>query len=459
LLATTLQFGNELTVENPRESSAARTMAMFYFASFLTIIFTGAIRKWLFPGLSVLYLLQDVPIGLAYLYAIWVGLFDRGYLLLGMMLLSAILILQGLLQIIISSLTIFVATVGIHNYLFYLPMLVVFPLCLTEKYRRKFIRWNLLLSIPMCMLAIVQAESPRNAWINKTSEGDAFGLPGTDIARVSGTFNFTVFYGIWVSIAVALCMGEWLLPKERRTIGNQWLLIACTFAANLCHLVSGSRSAIALSGAAILGGMVCAIVLGSTRAILAIGGICILIPVAAAMTYVISPSEFDIVLDRFTGASYVADSKGRLTDGLIGFATIPDFNLLGAGIGMGVDAAHAGESETDIYTYALSEGDTIRNVMELGTPVGFLYIMVRFGFLLAMIAVAVRVVRGGTSPHVLPLSFCLLAQGYQGDLTRTATMTASQVMMGYAFILGAFYYPDNTSSQEFAAGDLLTRSV
>jgi hypothetical protein len=144
-------------------------MAMFYFASFLTIIFTGAIRKWLFPGLSVLYLLQDVPIGLAYLYAIWVGLFDRGYLLLGMMLLSAILILQGLLQIIISGLTIFVATVGIHNYLFYLPMLVVFPLCLTEKYRRKFIRWNLLLSIPMCMLAIVQAESPTNAWINKTS--------------------------------------------------------------------------------------------------------------------------------------------------------------------------------------------------------------------------------------------------------------------------------------------------
>ncbi|WP_263350328.1 hypothetical protein [Acidicapsa acidisoli] len=458
-MATTLQFGNELTVENPRESSAARTLAKFYFATFWAIIFTGAVRKWLFPGVSILYLLQDVPISLAYIYAIWVGLFDRGYLLLGMILVSAVLILQGLLQIIIVGLPIFVATVGIHNYLFYLPMLIVFPICLTEKYRRIFIWSNLLLSIPMCALAIAQAESSTSAWINKTSEGDAFGLPGADIARVSGTFNFTVFYGIWVSIAVAFCMGEWLLPKERRTIGNRWLLIACTFAANLCHLVSGSRSAIALAGAAILGGLVCAIVLGSTRAILAIGGICILMPAAAAMTYVISPSEFNIVLERFTGASYVENSKGRLTDGLIGFATIPQFSLIGAGIGLGVDASHLGDSNTYNYTYDLSEGDTIRNVMELGTPVGFFYIMIRFGFLLAMVVVAVRIVRGGTSPHVLPLSFCLLAQAYQGDLTRNATMTSSQVMMGYAFILGAFYYPDNTSSQEFEAGDLLTRSV
>ncbi len=458
-MATTLQFGNELTVENPRESASVRTMAMFYFASFWTIIFTGAIRKWLFPGVSVLYLLQDLPIGLAYLYAIWAGFFDRGYLLLGVLLVSAVLILQGLLQIIVSGLSIFVATVGFHNYLFYLPILIVFPFCLTKEHRRSFIRCNLLLSIPMCILAIAQAESPTSAWINKTSEGDAFGLPGADIARVSGTFNFTVFYGVWVSIAVALCMGEWLLPKERRAIGSQWLLILCTFAVNVCHLVSGSRSAIALAGAAIAGSLVCAIILGSIRAILAIGGICFLLPVAAAMTYVISPGEFNIVLERLTGASYVEDSKGRLVDGLIGFATIPQFNLIGAGIGMGVDAAHVGDANTYNYTYDLSEGDTIRNVMELGTPVGFFYIMIRFGFLLGMVTVAVRVVRSGTSPHVLPLSFCLLAQAYQGDLTRNATMTASQVMMGYAFILGASYYPDNTSSQEFAAGDTLTRSV
>src|SRR5271168_2455149 len=235
-------------------------MAKFYFATFLAIVFTGAIRKWVFPNTNVFYLLQDVPIGMAYLYALWKGFFDRGYLLLGIVALSTILTLQGLAQIIISGLDPIVALAGFHNYLFYLPMLVVFPCCLTEKYRRKFVRWNLLLSIPMCLLALAQAASPKSAWVNRTTGGEAFGVPGADVARVSGTFNFVSFYAIWVGIAVALCIGEWLLPKERRVLRNQWLLVLCTFTLNICHLVSTSRAAIMLAAIAVLGGVVGAIV-------------------------------------------------------------------------------------------------------------------------------------------------------------------------------------------------------
>ena len=458
-MAATLQFMPEITVENPRESSSVRSMTKLFFVSFWVIIFTGAVRKWLFPQVSVLYLLQDIPIGLAYLFALWKGLFDRGYLLLGIALLSVILVLQGLAQIIFSGLNTFVAFVGFHNYLFYLPILIVFPLCLTEKYRRAFVRWYLLFSIPMCCLAIAQASSPTTAWVNKTTEGEAFGLPGTDVARVSGTFNFTVFYGIWAAIAVALCMGEWLLPKERRAIRSQWLMILCTITVNLCHLVSGSRTAIALAGLAVLGGLVGATILGSMRAILAIASICVLIPIAAGMTYAISPTEFNIVVDRFTGKDYVSDSKLRVTDGLIGFATVPQISLLGAGIGMGVDAAHVGSTDTYNFTYALAEQDSIRTVMELGTPVGLLYILTRIGFIFGMVFLSVLIVRAGSSPHVLPLSFCLLAQCYLGDLTRNASMSASQTMVGYAFILGAYYYPDSTTSLEYVAGDSLTRSV
>jgi hypothetical protein len=208
-----------------------------------------------------------------------------------------------------------------------------------------------------------------------------------------------------------------------------------------------------------LGGLVCAIVLGSSRALLAIGSICVLLPVAAGMTYVISPTEFDVVVTRFTGETYVSDNKTRLMDGLIGFVTVPQFSLIGAGIGMGVDASHPGNVDTYNFTYTLSEDDATRTVMELGTPVGLLYMVTRIGFLFGMVFLSLQIVRAGSSPHVLPLSFCLLAQSYQGDLTRAATMTASQVMIGYAFILGAYYYPDNTTSLEIVAGDFLTRSV
>lgn len=457
-MAATLQFANEITVEAPRESASAQVMARLYFATFWTILFTGSIRKWIAPGVTALYLLQDVPIAIAYFYALWKGFFDRGYLLLGVVMLSAILVLQGLAQIVFSGLDPYVAVIGLHNYLYYLPMLVVFPFCLTEKYRRNFIWWNLIFSIPMCLLAIAQAMSPRSAFVNQSTGGDAFGVPGADIARVSGTFNFVAFYSVWVGIAVALCMGEWLLPKERRAIKSQWLLILCTFTVNLCHLVSASRSSIIMAGIAILGAMVGAIVLGSNRAILAIMGICILLPVAAAATFVISPAEFNVVVDRFSGEGKTQSLVERVEDSLIGFAITPKFSLIGAGIGMGVDAAHVGNADTYNFTYDLSEQDTVRNVMELGTPVGLLYVLTRIAFVYGMIFLSIRLVRSGSSPHVLPLSFVILGQTYQ-DLTRNASMTASQVMMGYAFILGVYYYPDAPTSLDFEADDSLMRSA
>jgi len=446
-------------VEIPHESASERTMARLYFASFWAILFTGAVRKWLVPGASIFYLLQDVPIAIAYLAALWTGLYVRGYLLLGILFMSFLLSLQGILQIIVSGLSGVVAVIGLHNYLFYLPMMVVFPICLIPKYRQKFVWWNLITSIPMCLLVIAQAEAPKSAWVNRTSEGEAFGLPGVDVPRVTGTFNFTVFYGIWVAIAVALCVGEWLLPNERRAIKKTWLLIVCTFAVNICYLVSGSRSAIGLAGVSILGGFVAAVVMGSSRAILTLGGICILLPLGAAATYVISPVEYNTVMERMSGESGKADIKTRLAEGVVGWVTEPQFSLIGAGIGMGVDASHIGNSDTYNFTYTLSEADTIRTVMELGTPVGMIYMFTRVALLLGMVVLAFSITRAGSSPHVIPLSFCLFAQAYQGDLTRAATMTASQVMIGYAFILSAYYYPDNIPSLELPAGDSLTRSV
>jgi hypothetical protein len=158
-------------------------MAQWYFASFWLIVFTGAIRKWLKPGVTVLYLLQDVTSGLAYLYVIWKGFFDRGYML----------------------------------------------------------------------LAII--------------------VPST---------------------------------------------------VNLCHLISGSRSAIALARASIFGA-----------------------------THLISPTEFNTVSERFTGARYQQDNQDRLLGGLIGFTTILKLDMLGAGLGMGVAAAHVGNEYTYCSTYDL----------------------------------------------------------------------------------------------------------
>jgi hypothetical protein len=441
-LETALQYGEGITLVVPGESASLRAMARLFFATFWLVVFTGAVRKWIFPGATIVYLLQDVPIAVAYVYALTKGVFSRGPMLWGIGLFSAILILQGLLQIIVSGLSPFIVAVGLHNYIFYLPMLVVFPVCLTEAYRRNYIRWYLLSTIPICALAIWQAQSPLSAPINRTSEGEAFGVSGADVARVTGTFNFVSFYAIWVAIGVALCVGEWLLPQKRRVIQRRWLLILCTIAVNLCHLVSASRLAISNAAVAIVGGLICAILIRSTRAIAAILGILLMLPFVAGATYLISPAEANIIVERFTGKDYQQEGESRIKLSMIGFLTEPSFDLIGAGLGLGVDAAHVGNADAYSFTYQLAEEDSIRTVMELGTVVGLFYMTVRIGFMAGMVFLAVRIVRSGSAPHVLPLAVFLVVEGYMGDLTRNATMTSSQVMLGYAFILGVYFHPD-----------------
>jgi hypothetical protein len=379
-------------------------------------------------------------------------------MLMGIIVFSVILTLQGLLQVIVSGLSPFVFAVGLHNYLFYIPMLAIFPVCLTQKYRRNFIRWYLFSGIPICALAIAQAEAPLTAFINRTSEGEAFGVPGAaDVARVSGTFNFVSFYAIWVAIGVALCLGEWLLPQERRAIRNRWLLVLCTVAINLCHLISASRLAISSAAVALVGGLICAVVIRSVRAIAAITGILMLLPIVAGATYLISPNEANIIVERFTGKSYQEEGVNRIQLMLVGFITEPRFDLIGAGIGMGVDAAHAGSQEAYSYTYQLAEEDVTRTVMELGSIVGLFYAVVRLGFVFGMIFLAVRIVRSGSTPHVLPLATFLASAGYVGDLTRSASMSATQVMIGYSFILSAYFHPDNETEEATAFNSELMR--
>ncbi|HTJ31423.1 MAG TPA: hypothetical protein VL346_13030 [Acidobacteriaceae bacterium] len=436
-------FGEEAagsqTVVRPEEPLTTQRVAQYFFAAFWTIIFTGCFRKWLFPGTSIFYLLQDVPITLAYLYAISKGYFTRGLLFMGIGLLSAILILLGLLQVVVIGLSPQVAFIGLHHYLYYLPMMLIFPLGLTPRHRRNFIRWNLWSALAMFPLSMAQAVSPTNAWINRSSEGDAFALPGTDVARISGPFNFSSSYGIWIAIALALCFGEWLQPRERRASQSTLLLSSATFIWAIIALVSGSRENIVLCAAGAVGAALAAVITRSKRGMAAIVLGVIAMPIAVGLVAFISPVEYESMTERFTDRTNTSyDMKGRVAENLVGWAYKPDFSFIGKGVGMGIDAAHAGSADAYGFTYSLAESDPVRNVMELGTPVGYLWCTVRFGFALGMIVLAWRLMH--IAPHTLALACMLFAQ-VTWELTRNATTTFTQVMIGYSFIFGVAVYP------------------
>lgn len=427
------------TFEQPEESRAVRRVAQLFFATFWTIIFTGCIRKWLFPSTNVFYLLQDVPISLAYCYALYKGFFTRGTLFIGIILLTAILALLALVQIVILGLSPLVGFIGLHHYMYYAPMMLVFPLALTPRYRRDFVIWNLWSAIAMLPLSVAQAISPPDAWINQSSLGDAFAVAGTDVARISGPFNYTAAYGLWIGIAFALCLGEWMLPKARRASDSTLLLIIATGIWPFIALISGSRENIVICAAAGGGVAVAAAVTGSMRAIAVIALAVFAAPFAVGMVYIVNPEEFNVMLERFTdktNSNY--QMHGRIGENLYGWIYEPDFTFIGAGVGMGIDAAHVGSVDAYNFTYGLAESDTVRNVMELGNPVGYLWVLTRMLFALGMIALAWRL--NAISPHCLPLAVMLFAQ-VVWDMTRYATTSYTQVMLGYCFIFGAAIYP------------------
>ena len=434
-------LADEQTFEQPLESRTTRRIAYLFFATFWTIIFTGSVRKWLFPDTSAFYVLQEIPISLAYLYAIYKGYFFRNIFFLALMFLSAILVLQALLQMIFVGLTPFIALVGLHHYLYYLPMLLVFPLALTPRYRKAFIRCNVWAALPMVLLSVAQAMSPTTAWINHTSAGDSMGLPGVEVARISGPFNFTTYYGIWIGMAFALCLGEWLEPRSRRAVRSNVLLATATVCWALIALISGSRQNIMLCAAGAAGAFLVVAFTRSVRGILLVLLALLALPATGGLVYVLSPVEFTAIYTRFaeSKANTNNDIGGRIGESFYGWIYEPGLSFIGAGIGQGVDAAHLGAADSNSFTYQLSEADTVRNVMELGTPIGWLWCILRFGMAFLMIGIAWRLIR--ISPHCLPLA-CMLFGQIGADLTRNATMTFTQVMVGYCFILGARIFPD-----------------
>ncbi len=421
-----------------------KTLLRLFFATYWLVVFTGAIRKWLFPGQQILYLLQDLPIAMAYLYALGTGLFTRSFLALGVLLLSVVLVVHGLLQMIVIDLPLKVLVIGLHNYIFYLPMLLVFPLVMDSEGRKKFIRWNLILNLPMTLLVVAQSRSSATAFINRTTALKGFGGLGGDLARGTGTFNFVSFYAIWLAIIFALCMGEWLVPPDRRACGKL-LLVSSTIGAMLSTIVSGERTSLGLAAIVLVVAMFAGTTMRAFRPMLITGGVLLLLPGVLLIATQLSPTMLRAFQARTTNSENVRDSKRRVLYMLTGF--IPQrYDPIGAGLGVGTDAAHVGEINGYEVTYTLDEMDLPRTIDELGTFTGSFYDVMRMGMAVGIVLLSIFLLTRQRDPYALLLSVLVFTMLYIGDLTRNSSMTATQIFLAASFVLGSLYFPQEDSA-------------
>ena len=427
-----------------------RSLLHLFITSYLLIVFTGAIRKWLIPSAMALYFLQDIPILAAYVYAARYKLYKRGLVAWSIFLISAVLIAQSLIQFSLANLTLKVAVIGYHAYLFYLPMLVIFPLAMDAHGRATYIRWYLLLNIPMSLLAVLQSRASAGAFINRTTGGKGFGGLGVDLARVSGTFNFAAFYAIWLSICFALCTSEWLLPQSRRSIQHRGVLFASTLGCLVSLAVSGERGAVGTALISLAGLCAVAVLLKNYRALLMIFVLPLAFLIAIGISYLISPRMLNGFQNRITNSHNAYRTQGRILNLMTSFIPTTS-DPVGIGIGYGVDGSHAGEVGGYQFTYQLSETDLARNYLELGVIAGIFYVSWRLFFCLGLVLVSVKLAIDNISTHALSLSLIIFGQAYVGDWTRNSTMSATQDFIAACFILGAFYFHDEDSSR-FPAG-------
>lgn len=442
-LATMIQAAPrpETRLEKRRPAQTPRdVLALLFLASWICVLISGALRKWAFPSLNILYLLQDLPLFMAYVYAFWKGLFWGGRLAWTCIVLTAVLAVESMLQIIFGNLQLRTAVVGLHHYVFYLPILFLAPVCWNSRHRRDFIRFNLLVIVPMALIAAMQSRSPKAAWINRTSAGDdgGFALVG-DTVRATGTFNFTQSYSIWCGIAVGLVLGEWLLPPGRRAFKSRLLLLVCTLSAVLATMVSGSRTAVTEAALGFMGAFTAVLITRNVKHILRFSAVLVLVPVIAVISYFAAPVSFSAVVDRFSGENNQEDIFARVDHAFFGFTFVPQYSVLGVGIGWGIPAANPGAG----MGIVLSEHEPIRTVEELGSYIGTALVVMRYvgGVMLVFASFrALQLTRGHSFPHGVPLAFAAAPLLMIGELERSAPVLATQIFFTIALILGAILY-------------------
>lgn len=200
------------------------------------LIFEGALRKWVLPGLATPLLLIREPI-VIYLVinALFQGWIKSRYAQLMMAVSTVCLIIT----MAVGHQNISVGLFGWRIYFFHFPMIFVMGKVLTRDDLLKMARFILYLSIPMTILVVMQFYSPQSAWVNRGVGGDMEGAGfggALGYFRPPGTFSFTSGYVGFQAIVGCLLLyyltSNSLLEKRHRI--RHWLLMVMA----VCYLVS-----------------------------------------------------------------------------------------------------------------------------------------------------------------------------------------------------------------------------
>jgi hypothetical protein len=382
---------------------------------FILLIFEGALRKWFLPGLSSPLLLVREPFAFFALLYGWPLINKKPWqswleplLLIGWLaLFFAIAFGHG---------DLFVAIYGARTFILQLPLIFLYAAVFNKDDVLKFCWALLLLSIPMCILIVLQSNLPETHILNVAPGGTGTALFDGALgrSRPPGTFSFIT--GVASFFPLGLASLFILLYNTKLNIIARILCTIASIALVVAIPVSISRTLLA-NYLMVLVSLIVALLIARTRIIPLITGllgILVAVLIATAIPAFQETSEAFTARWELAGAASgsVREEVGdvgvasdqitkRVLPGLIGpLSHIDTLPFFGHGTGMGSNVGAQRLSGDKVFV--LGEGGWEVSLGELGLPLGlaFLFWRIAFGFWLSSLSIKAAL-RGNILPLIL----------------------------------------------------------
>jgi len=373
-----------------------RPLRQLIWLYFWLLLFEGALRKWLLPGLSGPLLIVRDPVALGiYALAFRHGVFPRSGFVWWTAMLATMCFVASFAGVGNLKVTLF----GLRADFLHLPLIFVLPRVLRAEDVRR-MGFALLATAPlMAALAVRQFEGgPGSRWnVGAGGEvgGQLFAAQGR--VRASGTFSFATGMATYLGLCAAFLLHDLL----GRRIYPRWMTYSALGALVLTLAVSGSRTAV------ISVGIVCGMVLymalvkrahfgAALRPVL----LTMVITAVVARSTPVFEEGMAVHRDRFA-------SGGGLREGIAvrtareyaaAWDRLSTAPLLGVGLGVGTNVGSAlllGHRE-----FTLGEGEWERVIMESGPLLGGAFLALRLAIFIAILA---KVLRAYSAGLTLPL--------------------------------------------------------
>jgi|SRR5690554_1002029 len=398
---------------------------------FLLLLFEGALRKWVLPGLATPLLLVRDPVAIALIYLTWKnGLLPRNIYLSCIVFLGIIGIFTA---VFFGHGNIYVALYGARILLLHFPLIFVIGSVFNQEDVLEIGKATLWIALPMVIIIGLQFYSPQSAWINRGIGGDeeGGGFSGAmGFFRPPGTFSFTNGNSLFFSFLAPFIFYFWL---ERKSI-NKLLLIAASVALLFSIPLSISRTLLFF----VVISLIFAVMASSRKPEYFGKMIVVVVGCFMVLAVLLQTSSFGTATEAFTSRYENAnETEGglegvfldRFLGGLIGALTgSVELPFFGHGMGMGTNVGSM--LLTGGMDFLIAEGEWGRVIGEFGQLFGILVVLLRVGLTITLTGASYKdMVRGNLLPWMLmSFGFLNVAQGGWAQPTS----------LGFCIIIGGF---------------------